>query len=230
MKWLKAEQQGSEDIKFCFPAKEKLPGNCFILMRSTICNCHFALVLWPILTKDAAEHVCATRSFIYGPRGRAAGNNFCMPKLWLEKKKPAEQGLLEATAGVAVAVLIVCCGALYKGCWFQQCRVISAFSSQRLYSNQKNSTRLSNTNKSPVNSSESLHPITSAKKWKKRGLWRRWMTFPWLVATLSFSATDELWKRFFFQRERIQCMKSQQRILVLKASQRNEKRFFLFAL
>lgn len=183
MKWLKAEQQGSEDIKFCFPAKEKLPGNCFILMRSTICNCHFALVLWPILTKDAAEHVCATRSFIYRPRGRAAGNNFCMPKLWLEKKKPAEQGLLEATAGVAVAVLIVCCGALYKGCWFQQCRVISAFSSQRLYSNQKNSTRLSNTNKSPVNSSESLHPITSAKKWKKRGLWRRWMTFPWLVAS-----------------------------------------------
>lgn len=101
-------------------------------------------------------------------------------------------------AGVVVAMLIVCCGTLYKGCWFQQCRVISAFSSQTLYSNQKNSIRLSNTNKSPVNSSESLHPINSAKKWKERGLWRRWMTFPWLVATLSFSATDELWRRRFF--------------------------------
>lgn len=159
--------------------------------------CHFALVLWPIITKDAAERVCATRNFICRPRGGAAENNFCMPKLGFKKKKHAEHGLLKATVGMAMAVLIVCCGTLYKGCWFQQCRVISAFSSQRLYSNQENSTWLSNTNKSPVNSSESLHPTNSTKKWKKRGLWRRWMTLWYLVATLSLSATDGLWMRFF---------------------------------
>lgn len=138
---------------------------------------HLALVLWPIITKDAAEHAGATRSFICRPRGRAAENNFSMLKLWFKEKKPAEHGLLKAMVGVAVATWIVCCGTLYKGCWFQQCRVISAFSFQTLYSNQKNSTWLNYTNESPVNSSESLHPVNSTKKWKKRGLWRRWMTF-----------------------------------------------------
>lgn len=230
MKWLKAEQGDSEDMKLCFPAKESCQENVsYWWNRPYAIVCHFALVLWPIITKDAAERVCSTRSFICRPRGGAAENNLCMPKLWFKKKKPAEQGLLKATAGMAVAMVIVCCGTLYKGCWFQQCRVISAFSSQRLYSNQKNSTWLSNTNESPVNSSESLHPINSTRKQKKKGLWRRWVTFRYLVATLSLSATDELWRRFF-QRERIQCMKSQQRILVLKASKRIEERFFVFAL
>lgn len=90
--------------------------------------CHLALILWPIITKDAAEHVSATRSFICRPRGRAAENNFCMPKLWFKEKKPAEHGLLKAMVSVAVAMLFAA-GHCIRGADFSSAESFQPFHS-----------------------------------------------------------------------------------------------------